>query len=197
MQEVQLDKQIRLLDSPGIVFDDTDGAATALRNCVNPDTLEDPVGAIQAILARCPPETLMSVYALPRFPRGDADAFLSLAARKLGKIKKGGVPDKDMAARTILRDWNTGKVPFYAEPPKDTAHLLETEPAQVLSGLSESFNVEEMMESDAQVLSSVPAHDSMDFVALETNAQDLAMDTETGAGSMGMSLGGGEDEEGH
>ena len=36
-QEIVLDKNIRLLDSPGIVFADGDTASTALRNCVNVD----------------------------------------------------------------------------------------------------------------------------------------------------------------
>ena len=50
MQEVKLDKHIRLLDSPGIVFDDAEGdASSVLRNCVNPDDLPDPEGAVAAM----------------------------------------------------------------------------------------------------------------------------------------------------
>mmetsp|Transcript_850 Transcript_850/g.1851 ORF Transcript_850/g.1851 Transcript_850/m.1851 type:complete len:303 (-) Transcript_850:128-1036(-) len=124
MAEVGLDKTLRLIDCPGIVFDDSDPSATALRNCVDPDLLEDPVGAVAALLARVKPEELMQLYALPRFPKGDAEAFLSLVARRLGKVKKGGVPDKPQAARTVLRDWNSGKVPYYTPPPKDDAHLV-------------------------------------------------------------------------
>ena len=35
----------------------------------------------------------------------DTNSFLSLLARRLGKLKKGGVPDVDKAARTVLQDW--------------------------------------------------------------------------------------------
>ena len=53
-QEVILDKNIRLIDSPGIVFADGDSAATALRNCVNVEEMEDVLTPVQAILDRCP-----------------------------------------------------------------------------------------------------------------------------------------------
>jgi nuclear GTP-binding protein len=45
VQEVHLDKQVTLLDSPGVVFADAgaDGAAAAaLRNAVKAEQLEDP-----------------------------------------------------------------------------------------------------------------------------------------------------------
>ena len=60
-QEVILDKNIRLMDSPGIVFADGDSSATTLRNCVNVDDLEDVLSPIQAILERCPQGYLMQV----------------------------------------------------------------------------------------------------------------------------------------
>ena len=66
MQEIQLDKHIKLLDSPGIVFDDDDVDGVLLRNCVNVDTLADPVQAVHAMLRRCDPQDLMMIYALPR-----------------------------------------------------------------------------------------------------------------------------------
>ena len=41
------------------------------------------------------------------------EEFLQLVARRLGKIKKGGVPDIDAAARSVLQDWNAGKISYY------------------------------------------------------------------------------------
>ena len=37
-------------------------------------------------------------------------SFLSLVAKKLGKLKKGGLPDRVQAAKIVLRDWNVGRV---------------------------------------------------------------------------------------
>lgn len=52
----------------------------------------------------------MQVYSIPRFDPDDAFAFLSLVARKIGKLRKGGLPDRVQAAKVVLRDWNTGRV---------------------------------------------------------------------------------------
>jgi hypothetical protein len=32
-------------------------------------------------------------------------------------MKRGALPDLDAAARIVLHDWNTGKIPFYTRPP--------------------------------------------------------------------------------
>lgn len=52
----------------------------------------------------------LQVYSIPRFDPEDAFAFLSLVARKIGKLRKGGLPDRVQAAKVVLRDWNTGRV---------------------------------------------------------------------------------------
>ena len=31
---------------------------------------------------------------------------------------KGGIPDYVDSARLVLRDWNTGKIPYYTAPPE-------------------------------------------------------------------------------
>lgn len=53
--------QVKLLDCPGIVFDDSDAGATLLRNCVDAEAMTDPTPAIAAVLKRCAPEQLMQV----------------------------------------------------------------------------------------------------------------------------------------
>lgn len=53
--------QVKLLDCPGIVFDDSDAGATLLRNCVDVEAMTDPTPAVAAILERCAPEQLMQV----------------------------------------------------------------------------------------------------------------------------------------
>lgn len=35
------------------------------------------------------------------------DQFLALLAKRLGKLKKKGIPDREVAARKVLQDWNT------------------------------------------------------------------------------------------
>jgi len=57
LQEVVLDRSIRLVDSPGVVFDDDAsklGAGAILRNGIDPDSIDDPIPAIQELLERLP-----------------------------------------------------------------------------------------------------------------------------------------------
>merc|ERR1711990_1093472 len=42
--------------------------------------------------------------------------FLEKMARKRGKLLKGGEPDFDSIARTVLRDWQYGKIPYLTQP---------------------------------------------------------------------------------
>ena len=44
---------------------------------------------------------------------------MNLIAHKLGRLRKGGVPDREAAARCVLRDLYTGKLPFYTLPPSE------------------------------------------------------------------------------
>lgn len=172
MQEVVLDKNIRLLDSPGIVFDDGDEKGEVdvlLRNCVDTDALSDPLPAIKGLVERCSQESLLMTYSIPAFPPGDENIFLGMIAKKFGKVKKGGIPDKVAAAKHVLRDWNSGKVPFYTPPPvgRDEMHKAGLEDtAQVVSRFGKEFDVAQMAVHDDAVMESLGAKDEFDFVKL-------------------------------
>ena len=170
MQEVVLDRNLRLVDSPGVVFDDTEnvnGAECMLRNCVDADSVEDPIPAVEALLKRCSTESLMMTYAIPNFPKGNVMVFLAMIAKRNGRVLKGGIPDKIQAARSVLKDWNTGKIPFYTRPPTEeeyraTKSTVEND-AQIVSAFSKAFDVTKM---DNEVLGSLENKDEMDFVQM-------------------------------
>ncbi len=48
----------------------------------------------------------------------DAIEFLSILARKGGRLLKGGEPDVDGAAKMVLNDFLRGKIPWFTPPPK-------------------------------------------------------------------------------
>ena len=119
-QEVALDKHVKLLDSPGIVFattTDASSSSAALRNAIRVEKLDDPLPPVEEILRRAPAATLCALYAIPSYAEGDAAAFLRCVAARQGKLRKGGVPDVEAAARVVLSDWNAGKIPFFTMPP--------------------------------------------------------------------------------
>ena len=183
MQEVVLDKNIRLLDSPGVVFDDddgNDGADVLLRNCVDADSISDPVAVIKTLLGRCSQRSLLMAYAIPAFPPHDENIFLGMIAKKYGKVLKGGVPDKVAAARTVLRDWNCGKVPFYTPPPTNAdSHKTGMEQsAKIVSAFGNEFDVTQMEKYDAEMINSLEDKDPMDFVEIgyqEDHEDELAL----------------------
>ena len=88
VQEVHLDRHVKLLDSPGMVFASEEGAPSiaALRNAVRVEQLEDPVAPVAGIVERVPAKQLMTTYKIAAFK--GVDQFLQLVATARGKLKK-------------------------------------------------------------------------------------------------------------
>ncbi|CEG64123.1 hypothetical protein RMATCC62417_01157 [Rhizopus microsporus] len=139
-QEISLDKNIKLLDCPGIVFaqqGDQNDAEITLRNCVKVELLEDPVTPVEVILNKCGIEQLRKTYSLSFF--SNVHEFLVLLAQQRGKLKKGGIPDVEQAAKHVLNDWNSGKIPFYSVPPSTKQSHIE---ASVVNSWGQEFNID-------------------------------------------------------
>ncbi|XP_078062160.1 guanine nucleotide-binding protein-like 3-like protein, partial [Mustelus asterias] len=153
LQEVHLDKHVKLLDCPGIVMaTSTSDAAVILRNCVKIEQLVDPVEPVAAILRRCNKEQVKRHYNIPEFR--DTLEFLALLARRLGKLKKGGLPDHEKAARTVLSDWTSGKICYFTHPPE--THTLPTHiSAEIVAELGKAFDIEELEKGNQESLSKV------------------------------------------
>lgn len=189
IQEVVLDKNIRLIDSPGVVFDDDDtklGADAILRNGIDADSIKDPIPAVQALLQRCTMESLMMTYNVPAFPSGPDGVmtFLAMVARTKGRVLKGSIPDKVMAARLVIKDWNKGKIPYYSVPPNDKAAMMETTTgggagskavggATIVSEFSEEFDITKILEAhDKELMAELDDVDEMDFVQMNSTNCD-------------------------
>lgn len=174
VQEVILDKNIRLLDSPGVVFADGDTGSTILRNCVNVDEMVDLISPIEAILQRCPASYLMQLYSIPKFQQNDCMSFLALVARSTGKLKRGGIPNIDAAAKGILHDWNGGKIKYYCKPPtiqRPSQEVIQQEQesgdTKILSSFGAQINFDEMNENDIRVLDALNRVDDTAFVPVD------------------------------
>ena len=144
VQTVKLDKTISLVDSPGVLFSSGDDTTLVLRNCLRVEQLQDPTAAVEVILEKVVPEKLMELYRIPRYHT--TEDFLGLIAHKYGKLTKGGVPNLILAARQVLEDWNTNKIPFYTVPPvtKDVVSSV------VVQQWSQEFNIHDFQENQAQ-----------------------------------------------
>uniref|UniRef100_A0A0K0D0T3 Guanine nucleotide-binding protein-like 3 homolog n=1 Tax=Angiostrongylus cantonensis TaxID=6313 RepID=A0A0K0D0T3_ANGCA len=150
IQEIELDKHIRLIDSPGVVLlsaKDLDPVEVALKNAIRIDSLVDYVGPVCAILRRCPKETLMLHYCIPEYH--STDQFLALVARKLGRLKKGARPDTNAAAKHVLNEWNNGRLRYYTHPPEEASSTVSADTAvsaEIVSQFSKEFDIDALDE---------------------------------------------------
>jgi len=151
VKEVVITKNIKILDSPGIVMaTGTDEAAVVLRNCVKVETLDDPVTPVEAIIRRCDRNQLMMKYNIGSFET--TTEFLQLMAKRFGKLRKGGHPNIKAAAKGVLKDWNSGKITYYTRPPvmKNT-HVG----AKIVSTMSEEFDWDSLEQANQSALEAV------------------------------------------
>jgi nuclear GTP-binding protein len=111
IQEVYLDKDIVLLDSPGVVLSKDNADSLILRNAIKVEDLEDPITPVEALVHKVNRKEILREYRIPNF--NTVNEFLAAVARKTGKLSKGGIPDVNAAAKIVLRDWNNGKIPYY------------------------------------------------------------------------------------
>eukprot|EP00262_Sarcandra_glabra_P007510 TRINITY_DN20376_c0_g1_i1.p1 TRINITY_DN20376_c0_g1~~TRINITY_DN20376_c0_g1_i1.p1 ORF type:complete len:599 (+),score=150.76 TRINITY_DN20376_c0_g1_i1:134-1930(+) len=153
MQEIQLDKHVKLLDCPGVVMlkSGESDVSIALRNCKRIEKLDDPVGPVKEILKLCPAERLISLYKLPSF--SSVDEFLQKVGAIRGKLKKGGIVDVEASARIVLHDWNEGKIPYYTLPPiRNQGENLES---SIVSELGKEFNVDDIYKEESSFIGSL------------------------------------------
>jgi nuclear GTP-binding protein len=139
IRSVKIDSKLTLLDSPGVVFpsakegepskkkqDPTEAHANlVLLNAVPPKDIGDARPAVTLLLKRLSTspdllQKLMDVYDLPPLMTTAGDPttdFLVQVARKRGRLSKGGVPNVESAATTVVTDWRDGRIQGWVDAP--------------------------------------------------------------------------------
>ncbi|THH09505.1 hypothetical protein EW145_g1975 [Phellinidium pouzarii] len=117
MQAVQVERGVRVLDSPGVVFDDDEQESSniLLRNVVRVEDMTDPIAVVEQILNKTEAAKLQNIYNLPEF--SSILDFLTKLALTSGRLHKGGTPDVLGAARQVIQDWNAQRIPYFSVPP--------------------------------------------------------------------------------
>uniref|UniRef100_A0AC35U8G5 CP-type G domain-containing protein n=1 Tax=Rhabditophanes sp. KR3021 TaxID=114890 RepID=A0AC35U8G5_9BILA len=156
IQEVELDKNIKLIDSPGVVMDlgkDLDTVELILKNAVSVENVEDPELVITAILRRCSTRTLMIHYKIPEFTT--QIQFLDMIARKIGRMGKSGITDKKAAAKFVLHEWHDGKLPYHTLPPETNLAITKENEicsSELLTTMSKEFSLDEICEEQIKAV---------------------------------------------
>ena len=138
MQEIQIDKNIILLDSPGVVLSTKDQSnSLILRSAIKVDELEDPIKPIDALIDRVDRQEILNLYEMEKF--NTVEELLGHISRKKGYLKTGGIPNFDQAARRVIRDYLDGKMKFFTPAP----HHEGAEDDETGQDIGESFMMED------------------------------------------------------
>lgn len=149
MQEVEIDSNVKLIDSPGIIFQRPSSEKKdeffALKNAQAVNHVQDPYPLAADILRRATMNYFCRLYNITEFH--SVDEFLAKKAQKIGRFGPGGVPDTKAAARSLIHDWNTGKIKYFTHPPEQHDADVHLDAAIITTQVKE-FGLEEF-ESDA------------------------------------------------
>lgn len=133
-QYITLMKRIYLIDCPGVVPPSQGDSEEdiLLRGVVRVENVEHPAQYIEAVLRRTQTKHIERTYELKYADYNDDPIeFLSILARKGGRLLKGGEPDVDGVAKMVLNDFLRGKIPWFTPPPKKTTDATATDAAGV------------------------------------------------------------------
>ncbi|KAH9813443.1 P-loop containing nucleoside triphosphate hydrolase protein [Melampsora americana] len=208
VQEIALEKGLKILDCPGVVVESRAdnakaSAARVLRNAVKVEQIEDPLGPVGVILDRCKAEHLMLLYNVPAFTyNGQTEEdrtkeFLIHVARSRGRVKKGGIPDLVGTARSILRDWNSGRIPYYTIPPAlpPAASSVSTARATIMNEYGVEFDFEALFSQvDEETLGSSKSQKEMSSV-VKMKSTEINENEESGIKLLGEIPGLDDDED--
>lgn len=108
IQKVKAGHRIILLDTPGVIpIDDQDVVRHALIGSKNAQSIKEPdlvaMDLIKALKGR-----VEKHYGVK--PNDDPELALENIAKKMNRLKKGGIPDIDNISKTIIMDWQRGRI---------------------------------------------------------------------------------------
>lgn len=69
----------------------------------------------------------------------------------LGKFLRGGVPDAITAARSLVNDWNTGKIKYCTQPPENNSNDVHIS-ASIVSSDAREFEIDNFEEMETENL---------------------------------------------
>ncbi|KAF8124944.1 P-loop containing nucleoside triphosphate hydrolase protein [Boletus edulis] len=99
LQTVQLERGLKIIDSPGVVFDEDEDEdlvsqrqkdSILLRNVIKVENIDDPIAVVEEILSRTERMKLQKIYGLPEF--SNTLEFLTMLALSSGRLLKVTFP---------------------------------------------------------------------------------------------------------
>ena len=169
LQRVRLDKNIILVDSPGVIFGEQDADSLLLRNCIKLEQVDDLMKSVTVLLTKVSTDEICKVFMIPRFT--SIEEFLMHVANKRGKLLKGGVPDLNSAARVVLQEWITGALPYYTLPPAtEDTHAQSA----IVTSWGKEFDMQGLVnEADRECLTGLNSIHSKVFIPVKSSEMNV------------------------
>lgn len=136
-QYISLMKRIYLIDCPGVVPPSNGDSEEdiLLRGVVRVENVENPAQYIPTVLRRAQSRHIERTYDVKHSDyNDDAIEFLSILARKGGRLLRGGEADVDGVAKMVLNDFLRGKIPWFSAPPRKDGAVEEAGQTKAIHG---------------------------------------------------------------
>ncbi|XP_014098528.2 guanine nucleotide-binding protein-like 3 homolog isoform X1 [Bactrocera oleae] len=153
MQEVELDTKIKLIDCPGIVFTNPgkeSSEGVVLKNVQRVGDVKDPFTIAENVLKRASKQYFCKLYDISEYD--SFEEFFAKKATRMGKFLRKGVPDVVAAARSVLNDWNSGKIKYCTQPPvteqRNDVHVS----AAIVNSDAREFDVDNFEAMETEIL---------------------------------------------
>ncbi|XP_069592927.1 guanine nucleotide-binding protein-like 3 [Ranitomeya imitator] len=122
MQDVKIDEQIKIIDSPSLVVSPDNPPVTVFMRSAHQSDDGDCMDRVDKILQLCDKQQVMLRYNIADYR--NPPEFLDLLAHKRGLLQKKGVADLEAAAKLFLNDWMGARLCYYTLPPASfTSHI--------------------------------------------------------------------------
>ncbi len=112
VQWIRLSEKILLMDSAGVIPIPEGKGRLALHAAIAPEDVGDPVPIAYQILRKLMSKNkgrLLRYYDLGEKAGNEEDILEKIAVRR-GKLRRGGFPNIDDAAKLVIRDWQKGNI---------------------------------------------------------------------------------------
>ncbi|XP_074528622.1 guanine nucleotide-binding protein-like 3 [Halichoeres trimaculatus] len=153
MQEVHILKNVKLIDSPGILASPSNPAASmALRSLQVEEGEESVQEAVRTLLEQYDQTQIMLQYNIPDYR--NSPEFLTLLAKKRGYLQKGGVPNSEQAATVFLSDCTGAKMSYHCKP-QDNPSLPVYMSEAVIAEMKNGWDVNYLMKGNEETLKEV------------------------------------------
>lgn len=163
MQEVEIDSNIKIIDSPGIIFqrpkNESPDEFFALKNAQHINTVQDPFPLASDILKRATIMYFCKLYDITEYK--SPEEFLAKKAVKMGKLIRGGVPDVRSSARSLIHDWNVGKIKYCTQPPNDNSLDIHIG-ASIVTTEQKELEIDNLDELEENFMSQLNEHYNFD-----------------------------------